>query len=318
MLKNNRTVSLFSGIGGLDLGFIDEGFDVIWANDFDLYATKTYAANIDSNICCGDIRELKKNIPPHDILIGGFPCQPFSSLGNLKGFEDEKRGNLFFEIIDIAKQHQPKVICLENVKTLKTHDNGKTFKRINYELEQIGYSVNSQILNSADYGVPQRRNRIFIVAIRRDSFSSLDFVYPEKEPLTVTTQDLLEKEVDKKYFLSKKVLPTIMGTGTKGFSATPTIDQPISKTLTATMHKMHRAYQDNYFTDRENRSKFVDDSKSDIRKLTPDECRKLQGFPDGWKYVVSDTQAYKQFGNAVTVNVSRAVAHQIKEFMEKN
>lgn len=319
IVKNNkklRVVSLFSGIGGLDLGFEYAGFNVIWANDFDKYAVETYKANVGNQIVLGDILDEKENIPPHDILVGGFPCQPFSTLGSLKGFEDE-RGTLFFIIKEIIKKHYPKVVVLENVKNLKNHGNGETFKRIIHELESIGYDVKFDILNSQKFGVPQRRNRIYIVALKKDAFTDFQFSFPEPQNNTLTSKSILDKNVDIKYFISKKMIDTILGVGTKGYIVKPTIDTPIAKTLTATMHKMHRASQDNYYTDNENWNKFKDDSKTNIRKLTPNECRKLQGFPSDWVQVVSDSQAYKQFGNAVTVNVSYKVAEALMNFIEQ-
>lgn len=313
-----KTVSLFSGIGGLDLGFEYAGFNVIWANDFDKYACETYKANVGNNIVLGDIREEKKNIPDHDILIGGFPCQPFSTFGKLQGFKDEKgRGTMFFEIKDIVKQHKTKVIVLENVKNIMHHDNGNTFNRIIHELTELGYAPYSNVFNSQDFGVPQRRNRCYIVAFLKEYFYEHEFIFPKGKPLTVTTQDLLDEDVDSKYFCSKKIIGTILGEGTKNYIVKPTIDQPISKTLTATMAKMHRASQDNYITDQKNYEKHFDDSKTNIRKLTPNECRKLQGFPSDWKQVVSDCQAYKQFGNAVTVNVSYALAEALFDYIKK-
>lgn len=313
-----KVVSLFSGIGGLDLGFEFAGFNLVWANDFDKYAVETYKKNVSSSIEFGDIRTLKDKIPNHDVLIGGFPCQPFSTLGSLDGFEDKERGNLFFDIKDILVKHKTKVVVLENVKNLINHDKKNTFKTIVKELESAGYVCYWDILNSQNFGVPQRRNRVFIVGFLKNQFKKASFEFPKGEELTVTTQDLLDKEVDKKYFLSKKILKTILGKGTKNFVSNPTIDQKISKTLTATMHKMHRASQDNYFTDIKNRELFIDDQKSAIRRLTPDECRKLQGFPSDWVQVVSDTQAYRQFGNAVTVNVSYAIACKIGEYISNN
>lgn len=315
-----KVVSLFSGIGGLDLGFEYAGFNIIWANDFDKWACETYRANVNGNIVLGDITKLKDQIPDHDVLIGGFPCQPFSTLGKLKGFEDENRGNMFFEILDIIKKHDTKAVVLENVKNLIKHDEGRTFKTILRLLDEAGYDVNYQILNSQDYGVPQRRNRVFIVAFNRKYFNEAKFEYPEKEELKVTTQDLLDKDVDEKYFLTEKISHTILGYGTKGYMVKPTIDLPVSKTLTATMHKMHRASQDNYVTDDLNYQRNVRDKKRriNVRKLTPDECRKLQGFPSDWKQVVADTHAYKQFGNAVTVNVSYKVAQKVVEYMNQN
>lgn len=314
-----KVVSLFSGIGGLDLGFDYAGFNIIWANDFDKYACETYRENVSKNIVCGDIRIEKENIPDHDVLIGGFPCQPFSTLGKLQGFDDaEGRGTLFFEIKDIVKKHKTKVVVLENVKNIMNHDSGKTFKRIIHELESLGYVCFYHVFNSADYGVPQRRNRCYIVAFLGEAFNTPEFIFPEKQELNVTTQDLLDDDVPEKYFLSKKIVKTIMGKGTKNYIVEPTIDLPISKTLTATMAKMHRASQDNYVTDNANYEKYCGKDKVNIRKLTPNECRKLQGFPSDWNQVVSDCQAYKQFGNAVTVNVSYSLAKELSEYMKKN
>lgn len=319
--KKYKLVSLFAGIGGIDLGFEFAGFECIWANDFDKFACQTYRANVGDQIVEGDIRLKKNQIPAHDILVGGFPCQPFSTLGKLQGFEDEmNRGTLFFEIMDIITKHDTKVVVLENVKNLINHDNGKTFARIKQELDDAGYDVNAQILNSQDYGIPQRRNRIFIVAFNRRYFKTGEFVYPNKEELKVTTQDLLDENVPEKYFLTKKLEKTILGMGTKGYMVKPTIDLPISKTLTATMHKMHRASQDNYVTDYQNYNRNVleKEKRIAVRKLTPNECRQLQGFPSEWVQVVSDCQAYKQFGNAVTVDVAYKVACQVMKYIEEN
>lgn len=319
--KKYKLVSLFAGIGGIDLGFEFAGFECIWANDFDKFACQTYRANVGDQIVEGDIRLTKNQIPAHDILVGGFPCQPFSTLGKLQGFEDEmNRGTLFFEIMDIITKHDTKVVVLENVKNLINHDNGKTFARIKQELDDAGYDVNAQILNSQDYGIPQRRNRIFIVAFNRRYFKTGEFVYPDKEELKVTTQDLLDENVPEKYFLTKKLEKTILGMGTKGYMVKPTIDLPISKTLTATMHKMHRASQDNYVTDYKNYNRNVleKEKRIAVRKLTPNECRQLQGFPNEWIQVVSDCQAYKQFGNAVTVDVAYKVACQVMKYIEEN
>lgn len=313
-----NTVSLFSGIGGFDLGFAYAGFNIVWANDFDKYACETYKANVSKNIVCGDIRIEKENMPSHDVLIGGFPCQPFSTLGKLQGFGDEERGTLFFEIKDIIKKHKTKVVVLENVKNIMNHDQGRTFKRIIHELESLGYVCFHHVFNSADYGIPQRRNRCYIVAFLGEYFNTPEFVFPEKQELTITTQDLLDEDVGEKYFLSTKIVKTILGRGTKNYIVEPTIDLPISKTLTATMAKMHRASQDNYVTDEINYARHCGEDRVNIRKLTPNECRKLQGFPSDWKQVVSDCQAYKQFGNAVTVNVSYALAKSLFDYMEEN
>ena len=268
--KEYKLVSLFSGIGGLDLGFEFAGFETIWANDLDKYAVETYKANVNDKIIKGDIRIVKELIPTHDVLIGGFPCQPFSSLGKLKGFDDEGRGTLFFEIKDILQKKDTKVVVLENVKNIVTHDKGKTFNRILTELDEIGYDCYYNILNSEDFGVPQRRNRMFLVGLNRKYFKKKEFVFPKGRTLKQYTQDILDDDVPYKYFLTKKVANTVLSSGSGGYVAKPTIDQPISKTLTATMHKMHRASQDNYVTDEKNFEKYkTDDNRINIRKLTP-------------------------------------------------
>ena len=301
-------VSLFSGIGGLDQGFIDSGFNVVWANDFDKYAVATYKENYSHQIICGDINNINlDSIPKCDIIIGGFPCQAFSMMGKKLGFE-ETRGTLFFRIAEIVqdkinKGHKPKSIILENVRGLKTHNEGKTFKTILKVLEQdLGYKVFYDILNSADYGVPQTRNRTYIVCFAKHN---TDFSFPKKELLNLTLQDLLEEDVSDKYFLSERILPTILSNGTGNYCAKSEIDLKIARPLCATMAKMHRACQDNYVS-----------QKNRIRRLTPRECARLQGFPDSFKIPVSDSQAYKQFGNAVTINVSRAVALEVRKSLE--
>ncbi len=303
-----KIVSLFSGIGGLDQGFEQAGFDVIWANDVDKYAVQTYRANFDSPIVLGDINSIPlADIPDYDVLIGGFPCQPFSMMGSELGFEDA-RGTLFFriaEIIDakIKSGKKPRAIVLENVRTLKTHNGGKTFATISKILQKnLGYKMHSMILNSAKYGIPQTRNRTFIVCFANEEAA---FNVPQEICLKQTLHDLLETDVPDKYFLSEQIIPTILSNGTGGYKAKSEIDLPIARPLCATMAKMHRACQDNYVT-----------QNGRIRRLTPRECARLQGFPDDFVIPVSDAQAYKQFGNAVTVNVARAVAEEVRKTLE--
>lgn len=303
-----RVISLFSGLGGLDKGFADVGFNIIWANDFDKYAVQTYRENFGSCIHPGDINEIPLDeIPDFDVLIGGFPCQPFSMMGGQKGFEDA-RGTLFFRVAEIIrdkieKGKKPKAIILENVRSLKTHDKGKTFATIKRILEKdLGYIVYADILNSANYGVPQTRNRTYIVCF---SNKNAKFEFPKAVKSNITLHDLLETHVDQKYFLSDRILPTILSDGTGGYKAKSEIDLKIARPLCATMAKMHRACQDNYVTQ---------DGK--VRRLTPRECARLQGFDDSFVIPVSDSQAYKQFGNAVTVNVSAAVAREVRRSLE--
>ena len=304
-----KVVSFFSGLGGLDKGFVDMGYEIIWANDFDKYAVQTYEANFGKHIVHGDINEIPlEEIPDCDVLIGGFPCQPFSMMGQQKGFEDT-RGTLFFRIAEIINDKiergkKPKAVILENVRSLRTHDNGRTYREIQRILEEeLGYKVYCEILNSADYGVPQTRNRTYIVCFANDSAK---YKFPKKKELDITLQDLLEQEVNSKYFLSDRILPTILSDGTGGYKAKSEIDLKIARPLCATMAKMHRACQDNYVT-----------QKGRVRRLTPRECARLQGFSDTFEIPVSDSQAYKQFGNAVTVNVSRAVAQSVKNTLKE-
>lgn len=303
-----KVVSFFSGLGGLDKGFADTGYDIIWANDFDKFAVQTYEANFDNHILLRDINEIPVDeIPDFDVLIGGFPCQPFSMMGQQKGFEDT-RGTLFFRIANIVddkikKDKKPKAIILENVRSLKTHNKGKTYKEIHRILQdELGYKVFCEILNSADFGVPQTRNRTYIVCFDNQK---AEYEFPKIQKLKMTLQDLLEPEVDEKYFLSDRILPTILSDGTGGYKAKSEIDLKIARPLCATMAKMHRACQDNYVT-----------QKGRIRRLTPRECARLQGFDDTFIIPVSDCQAYKQFGNAVTVNVSKAVAQSVKDTLK--
>lgn len=304
-----KVVSFFSGLGGLDKGFVDTDYKIIWANDFDKYAVQTYKANFGDHIVLGDINEIPlEEIPDCDVLIGGFPCQPFSMMGQQKGFEDT-RGTLFFRIVEILNDKiqrgkKPKAVILENVRSLRTHDNGRTYKEIHRILQdELGYKVFCEILNSADYGVPQTRNRTYIVCFANEE---AEYQFPEKVELKSTLQDKLESEVDNKYFLSDRILPTILSNGTGGYKAKSEIDLKIARPLCATMAKMHRACQDNYVT-----------QKGRVRRLTPRECARLQGFEDTFLIPVSDCQAYKQFGNAVTVNVSRAVAQSVKTTLKK-
>lgn len=234
-------------------------------------------------------------------------------MGQQKGFEDT-RGTLFFRIAEIidyqikVRKHKPRAIVLENVSALRTHDKGHTFARIKEILRKdLGYQVFDMNLNSADYGVPQTRNRTYIVCFANDSVK--EFTAPPTGELKYHVQDLLEHDVPDKYFLSDKIRKTILSDGSGGWKAKAETDLPVARPLCATMAKMHRASQDNYVT-----------QEKGLRRLTPRECARLQGFdgPQTSDFIipVSDSQAYKQFGNAVTVNVSRAVAKKVRVTLE--
>ena len=276
------------------MGFVKAGYNIVWSNDFDKYAVETYKANFTHPVILGDINQVDlDSLPDFDILIGGFPCQPFSMMGEKKGFEDA-RGTLFFRIAEIIKDRigkgkKPNAIILENVRSLKTHDNGRTFATIKRILEEdLDYIVFDDILNSADYGIPQTRNRTYIVCFANHSAT---FSFPEKQPLITTMKKLLETDVDEKYFLSEKILPTILSNGTGGYKAKSEIDLDVARPLCATMAKMHRACQDNYVT-----------KNGKVRRLTPRECARLQGFEDSFVIPVSDSQAYKLLSHVLLKN----------------
>lgn len=314
-----KTVSLFSGCGGMDLGFKEAGFDIIFANDFDKYAAESYRHNLGNHMVEGDLSKIHEfEIPAHDALIGGFPCQPFSMMGAKQGFLDDVRGTLFFEVARIIEHHQPAVVVLENVRNLKNHDGGNTLRVILNTLDQLNYEVQYDVMNSSDFQVPQVRNRLFIICIRKDIANRMKkpFVFPDKQPLNKTLQDILETNVDPKYYLSHKILPTILSHGSGGYYSKSEIDLTVARPLTATMAKMHRANQDNYVTQPSLAAEEA--GKTNVRRLTPRECARLQGFPESFEIVVSDAQAYKQFGNAVTVNVAAAIAKNLIAALPKD
>ena len=344
-----KHLELFAGIGGfrraLDLLTQDEilPFQCVGFSEIDDKAKKTYKTvyKTDGEFDIGDIVNFtsnKKNIkalPSFDLLTGGFPCQTFSMMGKQRGF-NEDRGQMFFRIMDIVDQKAPKFILLENVKNLYTHDKGKTYARIEAELRARGYKVFSDIFNTADYQLPQKRSRIIIFATRGrvpkdfdQLFSSQiikDFFEKKGKETSVlryrNTLQLLERTAPPKYFLSERIKPTILADGSANFQSRSDINQIIARPLTASMHKMHRACQDNYysqdFIDSNGKINHVKDytkkqlAKLPIRKLTPREAFKLQGFPSSFadqasQMGVADGALYKQAGNAVSVNVIYAI-----------
>ena len=308
-----RVCSLFSGIGGIDLGFQQAGFDIVWANEFDKDAAKTYRHNLGSNhLVEADIRSVDPStIPDFDVLVAGFPCQPFSVMGFKKGFKDP-RGNLFFEIARIAEAKLPKVIFLENVANLLEHDEGKSFLTVYNALVPLGYTFKYQVMDAIEYGnTPQHRERIFIVAFL-DYEQCNRFVFPEPIPLTVAMNDILVRSVshDKSYYYDEssvhwnalKRLVTdrkaVYKIWDNGVSPKPYYVCP---TLTANMG----TYPDRVPV-------ILDDYG--IRKITPYECLALQGFPKEFRFPnISMNSAYKQCGNSVVVPVIRRIAERIKE-----
>ena len=312
-----KFIDLFAGIGGFHLALKALELECVFSSEWDKYAQETYLANFGVRPA-GDIHQIPAaDIPNFDILCGGFPCQPFSiagvskknSLGRKHGFEDEKQGNLFFEIMRIVKHHHQKVLFLENVKNLLSHDKGNTWQVIKNEIMALNYDVFYQVVNGKDY-VPQHRQRIFNVAFDKNIYQNIDFLFPNPpEKRLYELSDALENKVDDKYTLTKKLWEYLFqrkieqqGKG-NGFGYglfDPKVDA-YTRTISA------RYYKDG------SEVLIAQAGKNIPRRLTPRECARLQGFPDAFKIVVSDMQAYKQFGNSVVVPVIQAVAEKIVE-----
>ncbi len=308
--KKLKFIDLFAGIGGIRLGFEKAGAECIWANDYDKFCGITYKENFgDEELFIGDIREIDSaEIPDFNILCAGFPCQPFSiagvskklSLGMPHGFEDKTQGTLFHEIVRIIKDKTPDAIFLENVKNLERHDKGRTFAVIKGSIEELGYSFYHRVIDARAV-VPQHRERIFMVGFRD---KELDFNFPELPNLNLRVKDILEKDVADKYTLTDHLWNYLQKYAEKhrqkgnGFGFGLVDLNGYTRTLSARYHK-------------DGSEILIPQSGKNPRRLTPRECARLQGFPDSFKIPVSDTQAYRQFGNAVVVPVVEIIAREI-------
>lgn len=311
---NFTFIDLFAGIGGFRIAFERAGGRCVYSNEWNKYSQQTYFANFGEQPE-GDITKVDANsIPDHDILVGGFPCQPFSiagvskknSMGRATGFEDQTQGTLFFDVCRIIKAKQPKAFLLENVKNLCSHDKGNTFKVIRNSLDELGYDIFYKVLDGQDF-VPQHRERILIVGFNRhyfgDNMPKFRFNVEPVEPKPKIA-DILEKHVDEKYTLSDKLWDYLQKYAAKhkaagngfGYGIAPL--NGVSRTLSA------RYYKDGSEI-------LIEQNGKNPRRLTPRECARLQGFPDTFRIPVSDTQAYRQFGNAVVVPLMTEVAKLI-------
>ena len=307
--------SLFAGIGGIDLGFKQSGFDIIWANEYDTAACKTYRHNFDgSNLVEGDIRDISAdNIPDFDVLTAGFPCQPFSIAGRQKGFND-KRGNLFFEIARIIDAKRPKVVFLENVANLMEHDDGKTFLVIFSSLAQFGYTVYYKVMASNEYGnLPQIRKRIYITAVHESIQQS--YKHPEPVELTLKSTDIIHRNERQNeiYYYNSKVLYPYFESEMKDKNA---IYRPTDTEVRWTKNQMCPTLTANMGTYPDRVPVVWDDYG--IRKLTLRECLDFQGFPKEFYFpnTITIDDAYKQIGNSVSVPVIYRIAIQIKKQIE--
>jgi len=300
-----RAIDLFAGIGGIRIGFqnaFKDDIGFVFSSEIDKFAQETYHANFDE-LPEGDITIIdEKDIPSFDILLAGFPCQPFSNAGLKKGFLDT-RGTLFFDIARIVQHHKPQILFLENVKGFRGHNKGNTFKVVKEVLEEFGYSVFAQVLNAKDFGVPQNRERIYIIGLL--NYNS-EFNFPDIPNISTNVGQILDSRVDEKYTISDKLwaghqrrkeMHKAKGNGF-GYSL---FDK--KSIYTSTMSA--RYYKDGSEI-------LIKQSNSNPRKLTPREASRLQGFPENFKIPVSDVQAYKQFGNSVAVPVVQSIAEQIK------
>ena len=311
-----RAISLFAGIGGICLGFKQAGYDIVWANEYDAAACKTYRHNFgDSYLVEADIRKVSvEDIPDFDVLTAGFPCQPFSIAGRQKGFED-KRGNLFFEITRIVDAKRPKVIFLENVPNLMEHDEGRTFLVIFNSLAQFGYSVYYKVMAANEYGnLPQIRKRIYIVAVREDISHRL-YQHPEPTELTLHSSDIIhrsERQNDVYYYNDTKMFDYLadkMKDRNAIYRITDTevrwTKNQMCPTLTANMG----TYPD--------RVPVVWDDFG-IRKLSLRECLAFQGFPKEFYFpnTITIDDAYKQIGNSVCVPIIYYIAKKIQEVLD--
>ncbi len=313
-------IDLFAGIGGFRIAFQGLHGKCVYSSEWDRYAQKTYEANF-GEVPFGDITKIdEKKIPDHDILVGGFPCQPFSiagvskknALGRQHGFLDKTQGTLFFDIARIIDARKPKAFLLENVKNLISHDKGNTFKVINQTLNELGYTVFSEILDAKHY-VPQHRERIFIVGFKKKDFgNNIEFKFPEPPGEEQYFSSILDPNPDAKYTLSDHLWNYLKEYARKhqakgnGFGFGLTDLHGVSRTLSA------RYYKDG------SEILIPQGKGKNPRRLTPQECKLLMGYPEKFKIKnigVSDTQLYKQFGNSVAVPVVRAVANSMMEIL---
>ena len=288
-------ISLFGGIGGFDLALTDRGWECLNYVEIDSYACEIYNKNFGTSYAPQDIKKIHE-LPKHTLLCAGFPCQAFSTAGMRRGFADA-RGTLFFEIVRLVRRCRPKILVLENVKGLLNHEEGFTFKVILRELDGVGYDVEWQVLNSKDFGVPQNRERIYIVGHLREGCRRQ--VFPFEGSSSSDAQDR-RLPIERVYY-SRNQHSRIYGTG--GIS--PTIQTGTIPVVLVAQNPFTMVF---HYPDPERRYL----SNLSMRKLTPVECERLQGFPDGWTEGVSDTQRYKQLGNAVTVPVIEALVSRIE------
>jgi DNA-cytosine methyltransferase len=334
-MKTQTSIDLFAGIGGIRLGF-EQAFGnkikTVFVSEWDEYAQKTYRANFTDNTdIYGDITKIvERDVPVFDICLAGFPCQAFSLAGQRKGFSDEykgmSRGTLFFDVTRICALHKPKVIFCENVKGLTIHDNGHTFNVIKGALEELNYTVHEKVLNSRDFGVPQNRERIYIVAFRKD-LDCGKFNFPDPTDNSKRIKDIIEEQpVSAKYYLSKVYVETLRRHRARheakghGFGYEIRDWEDVAGAIVCGgMGRERNLLIDKRQTDLRPVTHIKGKINGEgIRRMTPREWARLQGYPDTFELPLSDVHLYKQLGNSVSVPVIRAIAVKIKKVLEKN
>jgi DNA (cytosine-5)-methyltransferase 1 len=304
VLEKYKFIDLFAGIGGFRLGFESEIMECVFSSEWDKYASKTYEANF-GEMPFGDVNEvdIKNDIPEFHVMLGGFPCQPFSKIGLGEGFKHKTQGNLFFNILDIIRAKKPVSFVLENVTGLLNHksDEGKTIDIMLDALTNLGYEVNLGMLNSADFGVPQNRRRIFFVGFDKDVFTKpTGFKFPVPPKIDVFVNEILESDVAG-YTISEHLQKAYMYKKDDGKPQVVDMDSEIIVgTLVSTYHKIQRLT-----------GTFVKDGPTGLRLLSETECKRLMGFPDTYIFPVSRTQMYRQLGNAVVVPVVNAISVEL-------
>ena len=307
-MKNTiRFIDLFAGIGGMRLAFESVGAKCVFSSEWDKYCQRTYEENF-GEIPHGDITKVKeRDIPKFDILLAGFPCQPFSSMGKREGFKHATQGTLFYDVARIIEFHKPKAFLLENVSGLLTHDDGRTFMVIINTLTELGYRLEYKVLDSSDFGVPQKRERIYIVGFNKKKVRMANFDFPSSKRGKVGIGKFVERG-RKDLSISRHLQSVYIYKLDDGRPEiiSPESDFPV-KTLVASYHKIQRLT-----------GTFVKDGPTGLRLLSENECKAIMGFPKNFKIPVSRTQMYRQFGNSVAVPVVKGVARAIVKHLEQN
>jgi len=319
-LRNKKFIDIFAGIGGFRIALEEHGAKCVFSSEIDKYAQQTYSENFSDEGLYGNIKKIKaKDIPDHNVLCAGFPCQPFSISGRQTGFEHAK-GTLFFDIIRIANEKKPEVLFLENVSNLRSHKDKTTINEMENLLDQIGYHVNIEIINASKFGVPQTRKRVYFVCFRKD-LDIQEFYFPKPTNDNIYLEDIIinTKENNEKYRIEsdeiylrdivetniKNKLGSIrigkIGNGGQGNR----IYSPKGHAITLTAHGGGKGAKTGAYL-----------INGIVRKLSPRECARVQTFPDTFKIPVSDSQAWKQFGNSVSINVLKLILEKIEKSLQ--